>query len=155
MEFATIEEKVELAIACFSSNDYLLMDFDDEVLLPERPISHRLGFYLQSLFGEYHVDCEYNRYLGTIKRQNGQRVIPDIVVHKRKVNSDNLLIVEVKVKRNVDQAGRDAEVTEDIEAIMEYTNQNGQFRYKWGAFIILTPDDKDIHWFENSEPKTT
>jgi hypothetical protein len=90
----------------------------------EQSISHKIAFYLQPLFANYNVDCEYN---GDIDRENNKKsisilksdlqqigllrnkeasdlekeftnraVFPDIIIHRRGTNDHNLCIVEVK-----------------------------------------------------------
>ncbi|MGD0679986.1 MAG: hypothetical protein ABSC94_31770, partial [Polyangiaceae bacterium] len=85
--------------------------------LNERTLTHRLALYLDPLFKEvegqsWDVDCEYNRNLYSAKRlqipgrrgpnqtddedDKGTTVYPDIIVHKRELNSHNLLVIEAK-----------------------------------------------------------
>ncbi len=77
----------------------------------ERSITHRLAVHLIDRFKEYNVDCEYNRDDIDPKRirhldlqpheedDEGQTVFPDIIVHKRGLR-DNYLIIEVKKTSN-------------------------------------------------------
>jgi hypothetical protein len=155
MEFAEVERKLKAAIECFRSNDMDLMDFDNlKLRLPERPISHRLGFYMQVLFSNYNVDCEYNKHLEGVKEADGNPVIPDVVVHKRKVDDSNLLAVEVKARRNQEEADRDQEeIGEDYEQLKKYTRQNGDLKYTYGAFVLFLLDSTTIKWFENGAPR--
>ena len=70
----------------------------------ERSIVFRFGLYLEQCLRsskrlmQYHLDCEYNRNLDDPKRiasrPNGSA--PDLIVHRRGTNEDNLLIVECK-----------------------------------------------------------
>jgi hypothetical protein len=83
----------------------------DEYLLrhdaSERSITHKLGFYLQALFPEWEVDCEYNRNghgpktVGLPRRDDPEvlestSTFPDVIVHQRGSNARNLLVVEAK-----------------------------------------------------------
>jgi hypothetical protein len=105
-----VHDKVDQAIAQLIENDKYLLQIDAN----ERAISHRLGLYLQLLFEDWHVDCEYNRDLDNPKRLKtyesvfdaNQRVwniaqtdsitvFPDIIIHKRGTHN-NLLIIEIK-----------------------------------------------------------
>lgn len=73
----------------------------------ERSITHRLAVYLEGLFPEWDVDCEYNRNFDAVKRAGikvrnarsdslvAPSVFPDIIIHKRK-SFDNLLVIEAK-----------------------------------------------------------
>lgn len=71
-------------------------------------ISHRLGLHLQSVFPDWHVDCEYNRdsvkpsrigrlYLnpGDAEDTEARTAFPDIVVHKHGSHT-NYLVIEIK-----------------------------------------------------------
>jgi hypothetical protein len=149
MELAEVKAKVKIAIACFRSNDSGLLDFE-ELELPERPISHRLGFYLQPLFGGYVVDCEYNKHLQGRKIVDGKEFRPDIVVHNRMTDADNLLMVEVKARRNIVEAKADrAEVEDDYEKLKKFTKLDSDIRYKWGVSILILRDNTTTKWFEN------
>jgi hypothetical protein len=99
-----------------------LMTRDRSLLIrdaSERAISHRLALYLEEKFPNHNVDCEYNRdgrapkMLRTIERiiQPRRRclnlrstiavtVYPDIIVHQRETNAENLLVIEVKKSSN-------------------------------------------------------
>ncbi len=149
MELAEVRTKVDIAIACFRSNDSDLLDLE-ELELPERPISHRLGFYLQPLFGGYVVDCEYNKHLQGRKIVEEIEFRPDIVVHNRMADADNLLIVEVKARRNIAEAKADrAEIKADYEKLKKFTKRDSAIRYKWGVSILILRDRTTNKWFEN------
>ena len=92
--------------------------------LSEQSISHRIAFHLDSLFADYNIDCEYNgdidrqnnkkaiSILKTDLQQFGllrdkeasdlekeftnRAVFPDIIIHRRGANNENLCILEVK-----------------------------------------------------------
>ena len=87
-----------------------LVDLDAYLFLhdvSERSITHKLGNYLAPLFADFDVDCEYNRNFEDPKRilrylpDNPEiceevSVHPDIIIHRRGSNDDNLLIIEAK-----------------------------------------------------------
>jgi len=122
-----IKEKVKIALGMLLENDAFLLEHD----VNERSISHKLAEYLQQLFPDYHVDCEYNwqiddpynkeifltpeeeRYFypktneEKIKDQNAHTVYPDIIIHRRGHNEDNLLIIEMKKTSNKDERARE------------------------------------------------
>lgn len=52
-----VEEKVKEAVAQLLKEDHYLLQHD----LHERTISHKLACYLQEVFPEHNVDCEYNK----------------------------------------------------------------------------------------------
>ncbi len=80
-----------------------------ELGVTERALSHHLARYLAHLVpGGYDVDVEYNRHGEDPKRLNlpprraldrelrATTVFPDILVHKRNTDEDNLLVLEMK-----------------------------------------------------------
>src|SRR5438552_2279765 len=56
----------------------------------EQTICHRLALYLEELT-DLNVDCEYNRDMLNAKMlKSGKPFRPDIIVHRRRSNDDNL-----------------------------------------------------------------
>lgn len=105
----------------------------------ERTISHKLAEYLQQIFPEWNVDCEYNRNHGKIKivrlppqecKTNdleARTVFPDIIIHHRNTD-DNLLVIEMKKSTN----------TQGIE--FDRTKLNAyktELHYKYTLFIMF------------------
>src|SRR6185437_7481913 len=88
-----IKRLVQYSVDIFMDNDILLLKKD----VSERAISHRLGCYLQSKISEK-VDCEYNRRGFEInpKKINSRKVYPDIIIHNRVDDSNNILAIEIK-----------------------------------------------------------
>ncbi len=68
MEIEEIYDKLEIAIESLFSNDNWLLEKD----LSERSISHKLAEYLQPLFLDYNVDCEYNGDIDRDKPEENQ-----------------------------------------------------------------------------------
>jgi hypothetical protein len=61
--------------------------------------------------------------------RGGRRFRPDIIVHRRLSNDENVLVVETKAR-----AGGGIL---DIEKLKELTEELGMFHYWFGAFIIF------------------
>jgi len=91
-ENLSIEEvynRIKIAYKNFIKKDQYLLEVDAN----ERSITHRLAIYLEALFPEYDVDCEYNRngidpkILNDFKKKIdsddtcGTTVYPDIIIH--------------------------------------------------------------------------
>jgi len=142
-------EKVDQAINLLIEKDGYLLEIDAN----ERAISHRLGLYLQLLFEDWYVDCEYNRNLDSPKRletyqdrinPNEQAVniaetdpitvFPDIIVHERGCRN-NLLIIEIKKKTS--RIGNEF----DYFKLKEFKYQYG---YRHALFLKLKTGSKDI-----------
>ena len=68
-------------------------------------------------------------------------VIPDLIVHKRHSNEDNLLVLEFKTWWNKDQRA-------DKNKIKGFINPNGMYHYKYGAVILIgkTREECEIEW---------
>ncbi|MBU4141458.1 hypothetical protein KKE99_01135 [Patescibacteria group bacterium] len=75
----------------------------------EECINHRLACYLEQFLNEesnvlrsYEVDLEYDKNYNELKKiiideyNNAKAIRPDIIVHKRETNEDNLIAFEIK-----------------------------------------------------------
>lgn len=124
----------------------------------ERCIAARLAMYLRDAQpADYDVDVEYNRH-GPDKKQlydlmdehdcardrrrdEGQTVLPDVIVHKRSVDS-NLLIIEMKKSAN--QRG----LERDRRRIRAFRDELG---YEFGALVVCKTGDCPsitVEWYE-------
>ena len=90
----------------------------------ERSITHKLAQHLEKYFRGWDVDCEYNR-VGTelmTKRlrspgaeqchtddTDAQTIYPDIIVHRRGKENQNLLVIEAKKSSSRSGTSRDEE----------------------------------------------
>lgn len=103
--------KLKRALKNFYKKESLLVEYK----VAERALTHKLAEYLQKLFHDYNVDCEYNKVgNGDSKRvsalmdansdcphncnecpANKCVVFPDIIVHKRG-RDENILVIEAK-----------------------------------------------------------
>jgi hypothetical protein len=98
-----VEGKIHQAMRCLINNDRHLLSVDAN----ERSLTHRLAVYLEQVFPDYHVDCEYNRDREFTKRLEsfqetvpsdvikGATVYPDIIVHHRGTDI-NFIVIEAK-----------------------------------------------------------
>ncbi|QGQ95820.1 hypothetical protein EHS13_13510 [Paenibacillus psychroresistens] len=170
LKIEEIKIKVTAAIKKLFDNDLYFLIND----LNERTITHKLGTYLQEGFSGFDVDCEYNK---NVDEENGLKNIhmlineaeklnkrskivlngelyvfstyPDIIVHKRGGNENNLLIIEVKKTTN--PTSRDF----DQKKLKCYTDQlNSSLKYKYGLFIefetkVEIPKLPTLIWYEN------
>jgi hypothetical protein len=99
MEQYDVSKKIHKALEILYERDnYLLMHDANEV-----SISHKLACYLQYLFKDYDVDIEFNRNLDDPKivhDEGDSRIIPDIIIHKRGINTNNFIVIEIKKSNN-------------------------------------------------------
>jgi hypothetical protein len=155
MEQGEIIHKINIAVDILFSNDSWLLEKD----LNERSISHKLAMYLQELFLKYNVDCEYNgnvddesgrKRIGVLRRELEDKglltekevsqeytdvivrsVYPDIIIHTRGNNDNNLCIIEIKKSTN------DLSYDYDELKLLAYTTNyyGNNLEYDLGIFI--------------------
>ncbi len=160
-----VRDKIRAALVRLIKEDFYLLEVD----INERSLTHRLAIYLEALFPNYHVDCEYNRegvdkkalhILKTnIKRNNepnhiepddidSSTVFPDITIHRRGTN-DNFVVIEAKKSTTQNDRG-------DKEKLRLYKEELG-YRH---AFFVRIPvgdnfsqlnDDKISEYIEEIE----
>ena len=171
-----IKEKIKIAIDTLFSNDAWLLEKD----LNERSITHKLAEYMQPLFSEFNVDCEYNgnvlenndrkqikvlkeellkKYIKLNKKEINETdyefaerlVFPDIIVHKRGEYECNLCVIEVKKSTS--------KVSAEFDKIklQAYTNDRfgNNLKYELGVFIEFMKNTNDlgckINYFSNGK----
>lgn len=159
MDFLELEPKILKAINLFYKHDTFLIVKN----INERTITHKLAEYLQREFAEHHVDCEYNRKksdtidedyikktlnltIADIKTNDNKAktVFPDIVIHKRGTNKNNLLVIEVKKASNKNKENTNF----DIAKIKGYRQQ---LEYKFGLFLVIGYKKEikyEMKWFK-------
>lgn len=159
-----IECRVRRAIERLWEHDRHLLTTD----VNERSITHHLANHLQQEFQNWNVDVEYNRDDRDIKRlsipielsgeaaennvsrkdTNAVTVYPDIIVHRRGTNDNNLLVVEVKKRGGGNEL--------DQKKLIEFTKplvQNG-LGYCLGLHLILESEEQgkeSLRWYEHGE----
>jgi len=111
-----IKSKIITALEILYEKDLFLMKED----VNERSISHKLGEYLQILFSEFNVDCEYNRQLDEnsgkqiVKRRSPQRLSPEDVKNecnklseKIKILIEQRFVEKIKNEENKEKTDND------------------------------------------------
>lgn len=140
-----IERKLNICIDTLYERDLCLLTND----VNERTITHKLAEYLQWCIPTLNVDCEYNRnfeagerkpksiYLleeearKSIYEDTARSANPDIIVHRRLKNDENLLIIEVK--KSTSREDYDF----DRRKLIAFTEPRGKnpYSYKYGVFL--------------------
>src|ERR1700736_1070171 len=97
MDELSIEQLVVRAVDRAVFRDAHLLAHD----CSEMAFTHRIGVYLEGMFPEWNVDCEYNRDGHDTKELRLEdltedQVRPDVIVHRRGTNTHNLLVIEAK-----------------------------------------------------------
>ena len=147
MEIKRIKSMVEKAVDDLYSKELDLLERENN----EVTISCKLAQYLFLKFSGYHVDCEYNRHFKDIKKitlDNVRKIIkPDIIIHKRDINKDNLVFIEIKTDHN--NKSRE----EDYKRIKAATDSKGEYRYKIGIFIDFNRNKDNLltRYFQDGE----
>lgn len=151
----SIEEKVKIAVQILFKNDVYLLKNN----VHERSITHKLAEYLQILFPDLNVDCEYNKKgdaseilskIMRIKDKNNNEkecsVYPDIIIHERHTKN-NLLIIEVKKKISNQKKEWDIKKLQFFTSLQDY-------HYSFGLFIEFDgPSISDSKWYADGEER--
>lgn len=116
----------------------------------ERAIVFRFAYYLQKiiddncLYPDYNLDCEYNRNGDKPKAicSLGKNVYPDLIIHQRGSNDNNLLVMEFKTYWNSDQEN-------DIRKIRAFLEQNEMnlYNYKYGIAVLIGKNNVKLKLF--------
>ena len=137
MDNIVIKGKIREALKMFIIKDrQVLLRVD----IYEPTISHRIAVYLEGLFPEFDIDCEYNKtLLGDKKNIEDKKIRPDIIIHKRGNNYDNSVILEIK------KSGKNSKLAKaDIEKLKSC--MTGSLNYDLGVFISILKRKIDICW---------
>ena len=129
--------------------------------LNERTITHKLAEYLQRIFPNFDVDCEYNKMPKKEAKKYVQKtldldaekigsdderavtVYPDIIVHERSHNESNYLVIEVKKKEYAElkrrRGGGEETYREfDFRKLKAYIKH---LNYTYGIYIEFNQDN--------------
>ena len=128
----------------YKNDERLIKIYDDEYNgdnhVSERSIVFRFGIYLEKYrlkyFPQYDLDVEYNRNINLIKMLDGDKVIPDLIIHKRGSNQNNLLVLEFKTWWN----NKQSKDKKRIELFKQKLN------YQYGATILIDKEHYKICW---------
>ena len=163
--FEQISSKVDKALDLLYEKDLDLIKRD----VNERTITQHLALYLGQCFSEweFHIDCEYNRnytepkYLNLSiadinileggldsKDTDARTVYPDIIMHKRDSNDENLLVIEAK-KENPSNILESL----DIKKLKAFTSKRNEYKYLWGLYVVFTKKRPILKWFESGDEK--
>lgn len=110
----------------------------------ERALTAHLVNYLKSYFTSYNVDCDYKNHLGNTKLITPKALAserPDIIIHERGSDNENLFAFEIKHKTSFRER--------DYEKLKFLTLQNGNYKYKIGFALKLNEIDNQIEIFIN------
>jgi len=170
-----IEHTIDECLGELFKNDLSLLQND----VSERAITHKFAEYLQDRIPNLNVDCEYNRNVELGERASKRLKVlkvkregeigigleeddllaistyPDIIVHRRTRNDENLLVIEVK-KRN-----SKVNCDHDYEKLRAFTDMGDEnpYHYMYGVFILLDtgtnePEEPTLIWFVHGKAES-
>ncbi len=121
-----------------------------DVHVHERSICFKFGLYLNKyteankILSKYDLDAEYNRDIDGIKRLSNRMngCYPDLILHKRGNNENNILIIECK-----GWWAQEADIESDREKIAAFLN-SVRYRYMLGLLILFNKDGIVFEWIE-------
>lgn len=142
--------------------------YSEDICLIERSMERttvsRIFLYMYDLikndpdfeiFKEYNLDCEYNKngdhLKSTIHRQKG--TLPDIILHKRMLNDNNLLVVEFKTATGRFRYDSNTHKKIDFVKLEDFTRA-GVYNYFLGVFVRLGLEGASYKYFQAGEEKT-
>lgn len=154
-DFELVKECLKQALEQFYKEDGILFDFKTEnEAVCERSMVFRIGLYLHDILKknenlkEFDIDNEYNRnfehqksmYKQTLEKIEEKYTYPDLIVHKRKSNDYNLMIIEFKkgIPKEKDKRS-------DVEKLKYFTNFENEYKYKFGFYIELHKNIAHVH----------
>jgi hypothetical protein len=105
----------------------------------ERSVSFRFALYVYELILEsewlrrYNLDLEYNKNGVKPKRlpTRPKGAQPDIILHRRGSNEENILVIEIKGWWN------DYPRKDDYDKIVDFIHQEGEYKYGLGVLLEL------------------
>lgn len=145
-----LEEQIRNTLIQLYRNDFDIIERG----VHEQCISAHFWYYFKREYEEYYtglnIDIEYNKNGENLKCiAKGKSARPDMIIHKRGINKQNLLCVEFKKSEK--------EAEKDYEKLKKFTSElNGKeqytYRYKYGVSVVITDDmQPSITWFENGK----
>lgn len=140
VKFEDIKKFVNASLEKFYKNDRDLIEMsNEEDMISEQCMVFHIGSYMKNKmntltkFQWADLDCEYNRNMNDPKMMRSDRkIIPDLVIHRRRSNRNNLLVIEFK-KKNAETYDKE----NDRNKLMYLTDQKEDFKYNFGLFVEL------------------
>lgn len=131
------------AIEKLYQNDYSLIDRG----CSERSIVFRLGIYLHEKIKctKYDIDCEFNRS-GHIPKYFMDKKIcyPDIIIHERGNDSNNMLVIEVKT---ANCKTKNLYINDKCKLEKFTDKAEGKYKYKIGLHVFISANICNIAWY--------
>lgn len=166
LDVVSLDDLKEIVVS--SLNDFYSKDKElfayktDADAVAERCMMFRIGWYILDRVRKNpklqwaNVDCEYNRNFEHPKSmyaetQSGimektKNAVPDLLIHKRKSNSNNLLVIEFK-KGTPTKDG----MMNDEDKLLYFTDSKSEYKYKYGFYIELHQKRAKLKIFQDGK----
>lgn len=141
-----LKQSVELL---YENDKYLILHS-----VHEQDISYRIAHYFENLLNNYdwysalklNVDVEYNRNIDNIKETNGIKCKPDIILHARGNNENNIIVIEIKKEQNT--------CDDDFRKLSDFTHSALEYKYSLGIYINIERNNSTYKYFKNGHEIT-
>ena len=145
-----IKNRIKECLEKLYQNDSILFERNDGKGLCERCIVFRFALYLQEVFEDYFVDCDFNSAQVNGQSASGKPIansdgtttgrFVDIIVHKRTFNQNNdFICFEIKKWNN-----HNSKVSgKDKNNLRVLTSEYG---YQYGFYLILGKSKEKTKW---------
>lgn len=161
-----LKELVNYSLLQFYKYDKILFEYDTESsAVSERCMMFHIGWYMlekmktMPKFAWANLDCEYNRnlkypksmYMETLAgiKDKIKDTIPDLLIHKRGNNENNLLVIEFKKG-----SPKKHDKERDMEKLRYFTNKEHEYAYNYGMYIELHKQKADIEVYKDGVQKS-
>ena len=163
--FDDIKNLVQHSLEDFYTQDSILFDCSAEnEAVSERCMMFRIGWYMltrMKTLEKFHwadLDCEYNRHFEDIKSmhvfglygysQESKGIIPDLLIHKRMSDENNLLVIEFK-KGTPSSERRN----NDYRKLTYFTDTSKEYSYDVGLYIELHKNEAIVKVYQDGAHK--
>lgn len=145
MDLQKLKELVEQATQQVYERDPQLITLKGN----EQSLVFRLGLYLNQLLEKEELlqhglslDSEYNKYEEDPKRLNNSLIRPDLLLHKRMSQEENVLVIECKKNQPNN--------SHDLLKLKQLTFDSN-YQYQLGCFINFTKHEPEFTYLKNGK----
>lgn len=152
------DEIIEVLRELYDNDKYLIEIKANEVCIAALFWHYFKNRFQDTTYKDYNIDIEYNRngvdskrYTVNKDEKTKKRLAkPDMIIHKRYCNDNNLLFIEFKGKWNNNRDN----YQDDEEKLMFFTaphDSEHKYAYKYGVQIIMDENIIKLNWYKKGE----
>lgn len=161
VKFEDVKKLVNAGLEKFYKNDRDLLEDDEKYDMVEEQcmVFHIAGYMKTKMrrlakFQWADIDCEYNRNLKDPKMMslmngNSRRIIPDLIIHRRRSHDNNLFVAEFKK-----YTASSAALEKDRQKLMYMTDQEKEYKYNFGFLIELGEHEVHVDVYQEGNLQT-